>query len=214
MAIEWQPVLITAFVALGGSVAIPAAAAWLLKTALTEWLARETDAFKTRLQADANTEIERLKNSLEMIATEHQVRFSKLHEKRAEVIDELYKKLTDVFWHGQLFVMTSEGNPTRYQKEEFAKMQNEVQEAFYFAEKHRIYLPESLCTLLDRYIGQLRGTVLAAGIFGRIENPSGHVMMQSFEAFTKAYEKFETEIPAARRSLETEFRKMLGVEPS
>jgi hypothetical protein len=37
-----------------------------------------------------DAEIERLKTSLQMTALEHQVRFSKLHEKRAKVIADLY----------------------------------------------------------------------------------------------------------------------------
>jgi hypothetical protein len=37
--------------------------------------------FKTRIRADADIEIERVKNSLQIVAIEHQVRFAKLHEK-------------------------------------------------------------------------------------------------------------------------------------
>ena len=75
--------------------------------------------FKTRLKSDADIEIERLKNSLQMLAMEHQVRFSKLHEKRAEVIGEVYKRLTDLNLHGERFVITAENNPSPYKEKEF-----------------------------------------------------------------------------------------------
>jgi len=73
----------------GGTV-ILGVAAWLIKTALTSKLTQETEAFKARLKADGDAEIEKLKHSLEKVAVEHQVRFSKLHEKRAEIIADLY----------------------------------------------------------------------------------------------------------------------------
>jgi hypothetical protein len=39
------------------------------------------------------------------------VRFSNLHEKRAEVIAELYKRLVEAFWDGERFVR---GHSTGY----------------------------------------------------------------------------------------------------
>ncbi len=213
MHIDWQSVLITVFVALGGSVAIPVAVAWLLKTAFTEWLARETKAFETNLKANADIEIERLKNSLRMLAVEHQVRFSKLHEKRAELIGEVYKRLTSLNLNGERFVITAENNPTPYKEKEFADLRQELSDVFIFVEQNRIYLPEDVCALLDKHLGQIRSTVWSAGIFGRIETPNDHTLQQSYTSFTKAYEDFETVIPAARKSLEKEFRRMLGVEP-
>jgi hypothetical protein len=61
---------------------------------------------------------------------------------------------------------------------------------------------------------QLRQTVWTAGIFGRIENPNERTIQQSNEAFTKVYREFETDIPAARKALEAEFRKIIGSEVS
>ena len=49
---------------------------------------------------------EQRKQALQMVALEHQVRFSKLHEKRAEVIAELYKQLVEVEKEGKLFIST------------------------------------------------------------------------------------------------------------
>jgi hypothetical protein len=207
-------ILVTVFAGLGGSAALLAAVAWLLRSALDAWIAKDAERFKAGLKADADREIESLKHSLKMIATEHQVRFSKMHERRAGFIEELYKKLTDLNLHGEQFVITSENSPTTYQAEKFREIQEELREVFLFTEQHRIYLPESVCALVDKHLGQLRKTVWAAGIFGRIENPNETTLQQSNEAFTKAYQEFETNIPAARKSLEAEFRRIIGAEAS
>jgi hypothetical protein len=208
MAINWQDVITT----VGSGSALLAAAAWLIKTVLNNRLARDADVFKTQLKADADKEIERLKTSLQMVAVEHQVRFSKLHEKHAEVIAELYKRLVDVYWRGRTLIINSESNGTPGQREEFTNLQKEMGELFMFIERHRIYLPDSICTMLDNFAGYVRGNVRAVGIFGHFEHPSEEILQLRHDAFLQAYDEFESDIPAARRALEIEFRKMLGVE--
>jgi hypothetical protein len=81
-----------------------------------------------------------------------------------------------------------------------------------FYEQHQIYLPPHVCTSFESLLNEITGKVLAAGIFGRIEHPSEHTSRLSEDAFTKAYAAFDEKIPAARKALEGEFRKMLGVE--
>lgn len=188
------------------------AVAWLIKTAITHKLSADADMFKIRIKADADIEIERLRSSLQIVAIEHQVRFTKLHEKRAEIIAELYEKLVDLHRHGEFFVVTRENNPDPAKEEEFRKMQKELAEFWRFYERHQIYLPSEICAALEELQHEIRGNVWAAGIFGRIHNPNEHVLQQSQDAFTKGYAAFEEKIPAARKALENEFRRMLGVE--
>jgi hypothetical protein len=92
MSINWQDVIMNLAVVTGGGTVLVGTSAWLIKTVITQKLTTEAEAFKTRIQADANIEIERLKSSLQVVAMEQQVRFTKLHEKRAEIIADLYKE--------------------------------------------------------------------------------------------------------------------------
>src|SRR5215469_2732514 len=96
MTINWQEVIVTVFTTIGGGAVFLGAAAYLIKTALNQRLLLDSEGFKAQLKASADTEIERLKVSLQMSALEHEVRFSKLHEKRAEVIAELYGRLMEI----------------------------------------------------------------------------------------------------------------------
>jgi hypothetical protein len=214
-------ILVTVFAGLGGSAVLLAAVAWLLKSALTAWIAKDAERFKEGLKADAEREIEKLKHSLQVIATEHQVRFSKMHERRAGFIEELYKKLTDLTLHGEQFVAGSRSvDEGRHQSEKFYDIQVELREVFLFTEQHRIYLPETVCALVDKHLGQLRDTVWTVRSHtdndddwrGPIPPHGPDFIQQSNDALTKAFKEFETDIPAARKLLEAEFRKMLGSE--
>jgi len=214
MQINWQDVLTNVFLTVGGSAVLLAAAAYLIKSVLTYKLTLETEQFKTELKGKADVEIERLKNSLQMLAAEHQVRFAKLHDKRAAIIAALYKRLVIVRRHGELFVITRENNPDPIKDEEFRKITEELRRLFSFFEQNKIYFPLSVCKSLDDLIGIIRGKVMIAGVFGRIQYPNEHTIQQSADAFTKAYHTFEKEIPDALAALENEFRSMLGVRPA
>jgi hypothetical protein len=82
-----------------------------------------------------------------------------------------------------------------------------------FIDRHRIFLPVSVCELLDEHYDELARSIYIATIYGgSIKSFDEKPSLQRVEAFTKAYEKFETHIPVARNLLETEFRKMLGAD--
>jgi hypothetical protein len=210
MSINWQDVITSLAVATGGGLVLVGAWAWLIKTAIPHKLATEADTFKTRIKADADIEIERLKSSLQIVATEHQVRFTKLHEKRAEIIADLYKRLVEIHRLGEFFVVTRENNPDP--AKEFDKLQREIFEFRRFYEQHQIYLPLNVCRSVESLLGEITGNVWRAEVLREIRNPTVRVVMQSQDAFTQRYAAFEEQIPAARKALEGEFRRMLGVE--
>ena len=212
MLINWQDVVTNVLTTVGGGGVVLAAAAWLIKAGLTEKLARESEAFKTRLKADADIEIEHLKSSLQIITLEHEVRFSKLHEKRGEVIAELYARMVRLFWNTRRFVLTSESGGQPSQQEEYARSTTDIFDFAVFAETNQIYLSDQVYASLDRFIDHVKRAVIKAGVYGRIQCPSEPERRQIEAAFTIAYEAFDKEIPAAKMALEREFRAILGVE--
>src|SRR6185437_13633506 len=96
----------------------------------------------------------------------------------------------------------SENNASAHQQDEFSEISKEMDGLFFFIEKHRIYLSEDIWIKLDKVVSDLRRNIVAAGIFGRIENPNEQTLIQSQSAFTKGYADFENEIPFALRALE------------
>jgi hypothetical protein len=142
-----------------------------------------------------------------MSALEHEVLFSKLHERRASVIADLYERMVKPFRECYFFVNTSEGENDPGQVERYKKAADHVGEFAYFVEVHEIYLAESVCERLQEFLKPLGAAVHIAGIYGRRRYDE-----KSMAAFTKAYEKFECDIPDAKQVLKNEFRKVLGVK--
>jgi hypothetical protein len=208
MSIDWQVLINT----LGGGVVILAAAAWLIRTVLNHALAKDTETFKARLKADADVETEKLRSSLQMIAAEHQIRFANLHAKRAEVIAEIYSQMVDAEQHGQRFVWVDVFDKTQ-RPQAYSETSKRLVEFYYFLEKRRIYLPETVCMLMKRFVDTIRKNIIRTNIYEPIEQPSNlKVLEEKIKVIQEASEAFEATIPAARAALENEFRHLLGVE--
>ena len=158
---------------------------------------------------------EQVKNSLQMAALEHQVRFSKLHEKRAEVIAEIYERLVDAEKSGARFVVV-EGHQigTDTQKEGRSKIELEMYELSLFIAKRQIYLPQRVCVSLKTLLDTMHNHVIGVGVYGSVVPFTPQQHRESHEVFTAALNAFVREIPAARKILEDEFRELLGVETS
>lgn len=139
----------TILLALGGNLVLIAALGWLAKSFVTSLLNRDIEKFRTNLQAEYDSSIENLRHELNLLATQHQVRFAKLHGIRAEVIAELYSLLVEA--HGKSIVFVS---PTGYVGEpskeiKLQEAMSAVHDFLHFFEKKKIYLPKELGDLVD-----------------------------------------------------------------
>jgi hypothetical protein len=93
-----------------GTIAIGSSAlTWLAKSVFSQMLSRDLEAFKARLQRESTIEIEGLRGELKRLGFEHETRYAKVYEKRAVVLEELFKRLvranrafTDRFRTGHL----------------------------------------------------------------------------------------------------------------
>jgi hypothetical protein len=146
--------------ALGGQAIFLGAVGWLIKVLVSHRLTKEAEEFKIRLQSDANVEIEKLRASLQQTATEHQIRFAKLHEKRAEVIAELHAQLIEAQSHVGRFIFRDARD-----KELGAEVNTKMWNLFRFIRLNRIYLPESVCELLHAFESALRKSLLDVDLF-------------------------------------------------
>jgi len=203
MSINLQDIVI----ALGGQAAFLGAVAWLAKSLVSQRLAREAEEFKIKLKADADIEIERLKSSLQIVAAEHQVRFAKLHEKRAEVIAQLYAMLVDARQLTREFVYGGPRDAER-RKKAFDKSFKLSQ----FIDINRIYLQPAVCALLDNFHRKVRLAANKIEILTESwagpEDPNDAQNSLIADAATA----LESDLPAIREQLEKEFRTVLGVE--
>jgi hypothetical protein len=204
----WQTLLL----AFGGNAALLAVLGFLAKSILEKIIARDIKRFESDLKAKSDAAIEQLKNELQLKTIEHQVRFSRLHEKRAEVIAELNGHLAEVLWEAESFLspMQWAGEPPQDEKHRTAM--NKLAEFFRYFDKHRIYLPDDTCASLEGLVLMVRSHVLKFGSYLRFHDSSLNesTREQKDNAWGEGWDAIKTQVPLARKALEGEFRLLLG----
>jgi hypothetical protein len=168
---------------------------------------------RSELKAQADTSIEQLKSRLQQATIEHQVRFAKLHEERAKVIKEVYEHLVDAEQEGYRFASV-EGfmAGTEEQREARDKTQSTMFNLKLLIEKRHIFLPAQMCTLLKGHLDNMSNHVFGVGSYGAYKALTSEKQIEQENLIIAACKAFAQEIPAARRALEDEFRRMLDVE--
>lgn len=204
----WQSVLF----AIGGNAAMLAILGLLGKSLLEKLIARDSARFESDLKAKADAAIEHLKTELQLKTIEHQVRFSRLHERRAAVIAELNGHLVEALWEAENFLSPMEwaGEPDKKEKHHVAM--NKLAELYRYFDKHRIYLPVELCASLEQLIREVRRLVIEFGVFARVPDESLNLETREKKekAWNSGWEAIKNQVPLAREKLEDEFRSLLG----
>jgi len=195
-----------------GNALVLAVLGWLGKSLLEKLIQRDSRQFEIEIKAKADTTIEQLKSDLQLRTIEHQVRFSRLHEKQAEVIAELNCYIVEALWTAESFLSPMEwaGEPNKQEK--YQEAMKKLVDLYRYFDKTRIYLPEHLCTTLDQLILNVRGHVTKFGIYLRWDDSSmqDHTRKEKQDAWLGGWEAISKQIPLVRKSLEDEFRKLLG----
>ena len=154
-----------------------------------------------------NREIEAFKHNLEMRAFEHKVVFSNLHEKRAEIITNLYKKLCKATSALVNFikplVRANDLSEIKRSKNAVDTFNNLIH---YFVE-NEIFFNEETCSLLNKFILENKEVI-------RIFRSKDFIQekMPSVDKWEAALDKFEGIEKTIKKELKGEFRTILGVK--
>jgi hypothetical protein len=197
----------------------------LVKSLVVNSLNRDLEAYKSKLNTDLEAhkstmakDVEAFKSNLQLATIEHQVRFSKLHDKRAQVIQDLYGKLValDTVIHSLLKRLQKVGEATLEEKvREYGRLHNELNEFFL---PNRIFFSSETCRVIDNLLFLSRDTYFDITTYPvDPESPEykyglPDLLNERHEYWEKARKVFDTDIKNLKEQLETQFRAMLGVK--
>jgi hypothetical protein len=122
---------------LGGTAVAVAAVAWLARSVVKHWLSKDVETYKNQLKAESETALERLRSELQILAARRNIEYSRIHEKRLEIISELAGKIRD--FHEKVTAYTAAWEPAGGpSKEERRKLALTA-----LAEFNKYFLPRS-----------------------------------------------------------------------
>ena len=192
---------------LGTTAIVVGASAWLIKSLITHFLSRKIESYKVELKAESDQKIEEVKSRLQILAQEHQTIFSRLHEKRAEIVAESYGLIHDVYSKavglGQDVFQGGLQTPKDRVKEVF----DDCLKFYDFFQRRRIYFSEEVCTMMDDFIKIIGETNMA---LRHAPDNLSHAIKGSEEAYNKMAILMDR-LPKIRKLIERDFRILLGV---
>lgn len=205
----WQSIIFI----FGGNAALLIMSGWLIRSLGAQFLTKDLEKFKGSLTAASNVTTERLKHELQIAAVEHQVTFSKLHERRATIIAEIYSLLVEAHWAFESFISEVEwaGEPSKQEK---YKIGMEKATNFYqYFSKNRIYLSSSLSEQVETFFRGMRREVIGFSRYVSKDDQflSDEIVEKKYSRWTNVVYYFDNDVPAAKAALEIEFRKIIGV---
>ena len=184
-----------------GSAFISAALAYVGK--------RVVDAF-----FQSRTEVH--KSELQRIATEHSIRFQKLHSERGEVIKDLYAKLAllDDQLYSTLRAFQLVGEPPLTEKvSKLATQFNELREYYL---PRRIFFTVDVCRLVDEILDTAKGIFFDITTY-KVDTKDPEyefnrdVLKERHEFWEKARNTHKNQFAELKVKLEGEFRVLLGI---
>jgi len=154
-------------------------------------------------------DLEKFKYNLEKETISYKTKFEKLHTERALVIKEIYKKIviTQRAFISLTHPFQPAGSPSEEERaKDAAQKANEL--TFYF-EENRIYFEEDLAIELNEFMKKLREIWYE---FNQFEYERGNKPYRKIEAWNKAWDKAEKDIPEIKKKIEKRFRTIIGIE--
>jgi len=176
------------------------------------------EVYKSRLSEELSLKIEPIKSELAKSNITHQVQFSFLHQERARIIIELYKKLVElhsamVDWTKFMHPIIEDGEKESQERTQRANLALHDFRNFYLWNK--LFLSKSLCTYIEDVLKEYWDKGWDYG-YRQNSLKNGQLSKEFYKEYTedmfKISKEFEANLPQKIDELETKFRKLLNVE--
>lgn len=201
---------------------------------LSGWLGKVwADRLMQGAVAKHNQDLERIKSDLKKLEAEHNIRFARLHDKRADVISTLYEKLYDFNGALHRLLFAYQGREIRedidrqfylkkreswdlvqgihtLSEEEAATVEHLsscVKDIYAYYGANRLYVPIGCCVLMDRF-NNLAGYVAVNYSNVALKDNDGNLLVHP--DVKRIWDGAITTIPALMTELESVFRQTLG----
>ena len=158
-----------------------------------------------------SNKIEQYKADLERENTKFRITYEKLHAERAEVIKEIYRKISKTYNALESVIAPMQLAGEKPMEEimvdkriHFMDTANNFLEYF---QENKIFFNKDLVNDIDKLDGGFR-TVWKKWSFSQI-NGRGR---QNVEEWNKAWDQLKTDVSQTKSEIENKFRKLIGIE--
>ena len=204
---NWQEVTQNVLTSLGGIGII----GFIVKKLFETYLAKNVDKYRSQL--DKETDI--FKHQLQLITQEHQIKYFKLHNDRAEVIKELYQKL--IIMEEAMRSYMAKYKPADSDNEQLQKKASEFAISFFlFFHQNEIFFDDVICSLIKE-IDEIYVEAWNKYSFHntkediQIASDNNLYRTKRIEELKSVWDTINKKIPPIKTEIANQFRNLLGV---
>jgi hypothetical protein len=201
----WQIILSS----IGGSAVLFGALAWLFKSIINHYLSKDIDKFKANLQLEAQKEMAQIQSILGIEAFEHQIRFSRLHERRADIISLIYSSIVELHLSVNDFVRLLPSSSTEQNNSNLKRIWNAADQLKSSFEKNRIFFSDQICEKVSALNETMSKPVSEIVIHLEFDKEQNWEWLR--KRYNEALDVLESKVPLIKAGLESDFRELLGV---
>ena len=184
-----------------------AALTYLTKSLIKHWLDKDVDKFKSRIEKEANLEIEKYKNQLDVERLRLQISYGGIFEKQATAILELYQQLLDLETAASDALHITGTNKER--RVAFKEVWKEALKAYHV---NRILIPQEIDTNLEQFLNTSFQSVFT--YLSKDEIRIERMTDEQFEKFSNdqdnAINMLQEKLPDIKLQLINAMRKTIG----
>lgn len=191
---------------------------FLGRTIIERWVTKDIHKSKIEIEKATSIEIEKIKAMLDAEKFKSEVLFTKFHEKRIEVVNEIHNKLTDL--ESGLFRVLNQLTDKKAKNQEL-KFDDELpislHKTWSYFNKNKIYFNEELANKIEMHLVQAIGIstlfVMSTDLFQLEEWPAQYTeilgQLQDVDKISAAKTLLD-ELRKDNKEIESEFRKLIG----
>lgn len=175
-----------------------------------------------------NRDLEKFKSDLQVLTIEHQIKYSRLHTERAEILKNIYQKIVElqstvnqIIYIRKTFPRTEDRvQQLQNLADEFKLLTERIKEFSAYFELNKLFFNEVLCQLINNLLEKFWNIYRLMNIMPPIpDHPFYKAHNISLEDFFASENKEaisfldmnNEEIPKLKQELENQFRNLMGV---
>lgn len=151
---------------------------------------------------------EEIKASVSINTIEHQIKFNKLHEKRIEVIENLYHRLVIIEQSAQSFICSA--GPTQDPKNEFQKVSNAISEFINYSRLNKFWVEKDLFEQIEEVALKIDKIVQNSLFCCNISHHNQDEFAEAMDKNKQYIQEITEKIPEAKEKIIDSIRKALN----
>ena len=150
---------------------------------------------------------EEIRAAIDINTIEHQIRYSKLHDKRLDVIENLWHRLISMEQTGKAFIFST--GPTQFPSEEFQRANVAIGDFIEYSRLNKFWVGKDLFDEIEKVALRIDEIVHGSLFHCNVHPRDGVKFKEAMEKNKQAVKEITEEIPKAKEEIINNIRGML-----